>query len=146
MNTYLLIQYTHFLGIFCVVGVLFAELVFVRSKLKRSEIKRLFSIDGLYGIGAFMVLAAGLLMWLAVGKPAEFYSQNWIFHTKVTLFMLVGVLSTWPTVFFIKNRKGDGGEIVVIPVQIRLFILIEVILVAIIPLLAVLMASGVGVF
>ena len=75
--------------------------------MSRYEIKRIPKIDGIYGLGAILVLVAGLLLWFAVGKPAQFYSRNWIFHTKLTMFVVLGLLSIYPTIFFLKNRKGD---------------------------------------
>lgn len=146
MNTYLLIKYLHFLGIFAVVGSLTTELFLVKPELTRSEIRRLGLVDGVYGLGAILVVAAGLLLWLEVGKPAEFYSRNWIFHLKFSLFVVIGVLSIWPTVFFIKNRKGEESETVQMPRWMIRIVYAEVAILLIMPLLAVLMANGIGQF
>lgn len=144
MATYILIRYLHFVGILIVVGALFTELFLVKKEHTRKELAHISRIDGLYGMGAMMILAGGLLMWFAVGKPAEFYTKNWIFHAKVTLFVIVGLLSIWPTVFFIKQRKGDQNEIIQIPSGIRTTIRVEVGLMMVIPILAALMAVGIG--
>ncbi|GFZ78057.1 membrane protein [Pseudohongiella nitratireducens] len=37
-------------------------------------------------------LASGLTLWLAIGKPAEFYSNNAVFHAKLGIFMLFALL------------------------------------------------------
>jgi len=84
--------------------------------LTRAEIGRLARIDAVYGIAAVTLLIAGLTLWLgSVGKPAVYYTKNWVFHTKLTLFLIVGLLSIYPTIFFIKNRKGNPDEVVVVP-------------------------------
>jgi len=149
MNTYLLVKYLHYVGIFSVVGGLFMELVLVRKEMSRKELARLWNIDGVYGIGSVFVLAIGFLLWFGVGKPAEFYSTNWIFHSKVGIFAIIGTLSIWPSRFFYKNRRKklteeNQSEIIQVPVHILNIIKIEIGLLCLIPLLAVLMASGIG--
>ena len=143
---YVLIKYVHFLGIFAVVGSLFAEAILVKPRMTRAELFFLSKIDGVYGIGALVAVGAGLLLWFGVGKPADFYTQNWIFLTKVGLFTTVGLLSIWPTVFFLKVRKGNPDEEVTIPGPIRLMVRVEVALLVVIPAMAVLMANGIGVY
>ncbi len=113
--------------------------------MTRREIGRLARIDAVYGIAALTLLGAGLTLWLSnIGKPAEFYSRNWIFHTKISLFLLVGILSIYPTVFFIKQRKGAPEESVNVPKSVFTLLRLELTLLVIIPLLAGLMARGVG--
>ena len=146
MTSFIIIRYLHFIGIFLVVGTLCAEMFMIKASHTRKELGRLAKIDGIYGLGALITVTAGLLMWFWVGKPASFYSQNWVFHLKVTLFVIVGIMSIWPTLFFIKNRKGNSEELVEVPRKIRAIIKAEVHLLAIIPLLAVLMALGKGAF
>ncbi|MEQ8335731.1 MAG: DUF2214 family protein [Cyclobacteriaceae bacterium] len=146
MTEFIIVKYLHFLGIFGVVGTLLIELFYVKSSMSRAQISRISKIDGIYGLSAIIVLFAGLTMWFWVGKPAELYSKNWIFHTKVTLFIAVGILSIFPTVFFLKQRKGSPGDEINIPSKIINMIRLEVFLLFIIPLLAVLMANGIGGF
>jgi putative membrane protein len=95
----------------------------------------------------FFLICAGLTLWFSgVGKPAVYYSKNWIFHTKITSFLMVGLLSIYPTIFFIKNRKGNPEEVVAVPKSIFWMLRFELTLLLIIPLLAGLMARGVGFF
>jgi putative membrane protein len=147
MTTEILLRYVHFISIFTIVGSLMSEHLLLKKELMRSEIARLAKIDAVYGIAALTLLAAGLTLWLGdVGKPAIYYSKNWIFHTKITLFLTVGLLSIYPTVFFLKNRKGDSHDVVAIPKSIFWMLRLELMLLFIIPLLAGLMARGVGFF
>ncbi len=146
MTEFIIIKYLHFLGIFGVVGALLIELFYVKSTMTRQEISRISRVDGIYGLSSIIVLLAGLTMWFWVGKPAEIYSRNWIFHTKVTMFVLVGILSIISTVFFLKQRKGNPDESVDIPSKILNLVRLEVFLLFLIPLLAVLMANGIGGF
>ena len=77
---------------------------------------------------------------------AVVYSKNWIFHTKIGLFMIIGLLSIYPTVFFLKNRKGNPEEKVQVPSVVFMMLRLELLLLFIIPLLAGLMSRGVGYF
>ncbi|MEP0713666.1 MAG: DUF2214 family protein, partial [Algoriphagus sp.] len=79
-------------------------------------------------------------------KQTEFYSKNYIFHTKVTLFATLGILSIYPTIFFLKQGKGDPQEVISIPKSIFMLLRIELLILTIIPLLAGLMAKGIGYF
>ncbi len=143
MSAFLIIRYLHFAGILLVSATLFTELILVKPELSRKEIGRIASIDGVYGLSALLVLSAGLLMWFSFGKPSEFYSSNPIFIAKLILFGVVGSLSALPTVYFIKNRKGDPSELVKAPSWLKPIILVELITLFVIPLLAVLMAAGI---
>jgi putative membrane protein len=147
MTTEILLRYIHFISIFAIVGSLVSEHLLLRKELTRAEVGRLSRIDAVYGIAALTLLTAGLTLWLGgFGKPAEFYTKNWIFHTKITLFAVIGVLSIYPTVFFIKNRKGNPDEKIIIPKTVFWMLRFELMLLFIIPWLAGLMAHGIGFF
>lgn len=147
MNTEILLRYVHFISIFAIVGALTSEHLLLKKSMTRSEIGRLARIDAVYGVAALCLLAAGLTLWFGdVGKPAEFYSRNWIFHTKITAFLTVGLLSIYPTIFFIRNRKGDQSEVMTIPKSIFWMLRLELTLLLVIPFLAGLMAKGVGLY
>ena len=95
-------------------------------------------------VAAIVVLITGILQWITVGKPSAFYTKNWIFHLKIATFIVVGLISIYPTVFFAKAGKGKVGESVSVPDGIFWAVRIELLLLFTLPLLAVLMARGVG--
>lgn len=145
MTIELLLRYFHFVSIFLIVGALVSEHLLLKPILSKKKIDRLSKIDGIYGLAVLSLLGAGLTLWLGgYGKPTEFYSENPLFHFKLSLFVLIGLLSIYPTVFFIKNRKGDPGEMITIPKTIVWMIRIELLLVFTIPILAGMMAKGIG--
>ncbi|GHN01608.1 membrane protein [Cytophagales bacterium WSM2-2] len=147
MDLEILLRYIHFISIFAIVGSLTSEHLLLKKELTRDEVGRLARIDMVYGIAALTLLIAGLTLWLgSIGKPAIYYTKNWIFHTKITLFLIIGLLSIYPTIFFIKNRKGKADEKITIPKSIFWMLRIELMLLFIIPLLAGLMARGIGFF
>lgn len=145
MTLELFLRYIHFVSIFVIVSTLVSEHLLLKKEMTRAELGRLARIDAVYGFAALSLLAAGLTLWLTgIGKPTVFYSKNWVFHTKLTLFIAVGLLSVYPTIFFLRHRKGNHNEVVNIPQVIFWLIRFELLLLFIIPLLAGLMARGVG--
>jgi len=145
MTVEILLRFLHFTSILVVAGTLTAEFVLLKPKLTRQEIGRLAMIDGIYGAAAFTLLIAGLILWLGgYSKPEIYYSQNWIFLVKIGCFATIGLLSIYPTIFFLRNRKGLQKDVVKIPKNIFWMLRLELILLAIIPLLAGLMARGIG--
>ncbi len=144
MTSEILLRYLHFISIFGIVGALVSEHLLLEKAMTRKALRRMAIIDGIYGLSAILAVAAGLTLWFGVGKPADFYTQNWIFHLKLTLAVLLGLLSLPPTIFFLRQRKGDQTEMVELPQYIIMLVRVELILVLLIPLCAVLMAKGIG--
>lgn len=142
MTADLFIRYAHFLAIFAMFSLLTVQHLLLKGRADAALMKRISVIDAAYGVSALVVLLAGLGLWFLGGKPAGYYSQNWIFHTKLTLFVVVAILSFVPTRFIMKNRHPTGE--IQVPKSIIMFIRMELLLLCIIPLLAVLMARGVG--
>ncbi len=148
---YILLKYTHFLGIFAVVGGVFAELMMIKGKMTRGELKRVSQVDAIYGVGAIITVAAGLALWLTdIGKPAEFYSENGLVYWKLGIFTVVGLLSIYPTVFLSRNRLSsknpDGTEVVEVPSAVIKVVIVELILLLLMPFLASSMAMGLQLF
>jgi putative membrane protein len=147
MSTEILLRYIHFISIFAIVGTLVSEQLLLKKEMTRSEISKLAKIDAVYGMAVVALLIAGLTLWLgSYGKPAVYYTRNWVFHIKLTLFLAIGLLSIYPTVFFIKQRKGKPDETINVPASVFLMLRLELLLLVIIPFLAGLMSKGIGLF
>ena len=144
MVTELAVRYLHFASILTLVGAVLAQHWGLRSTLTRRQVGRLQRMDVIYAVSVVVVLATGFLQWLAVGKPAAFYSPNPVFHTKITLFLIVGRLSAYPGVFLARQRKGEADETVAVPPLVVWSIRGELLLRFAMPLLATLMARGIG--
>ncbi len=141
----ILVRYIHFLSLAVVFAALIGQHVLLKGTVPRSTVALVQRFDLAYAIAVIAVLATGLLQWFSGSKPAAFYSSNPVFHTKLTLFLAIGLVSIYPSVFFGKHRKGDPAELVEIPKGIVWSVRIELLLLALMPLLAVLMAKGLGI-
>ncbi|WP_224484577.1 DUF2214 family protein [Robertkochia aurantiaca] len=145
MSEYLLFRYLHFLSLFIMVGCVISQQFLISKNFDSHRIRRMVLSDTIYGISAIVVALIGLTLWFWVGKPGEFYNRNWLFHLKIGLFILVGVLSIFPTLFYLKSRKRiKKGEAVTTPGYIIIIVRLELILLLFIPVLSVLMATGIG--
>ena len=139
----LFVRYLHFIGFIILSATLVGEHLLLSKEMDLKSFKKLAILDGVYGISALVTLSFGVILWLFVGKPSEFYSLNTLFHLKLTLFGLVAILSIFPTVYFLRHRKTKQ-QVIELPSYIINIVRLEIILVALIPLLAVLMARGIG--
>lgn len=145
MITEILIRYLHFLSLILLIAAVLGQHFLLRKTMTRREVARVQRLDLVYAVMVVIVLATGFVQWFWVGKPAGFYSGNPVFHAKLTLFLLVGVVSAYPSVFFGKNKKGSPDETVAVPKLVTWSVRIELLLLFLMPLLASLMARGVGI-
>jgi putative membrane protein len=145
MNSYILFRYLHLVSIFLLVGSVFAQQFLVKRKLPKKALKAVLITDSIYGIASILTVAFGMVLWFGVGKPATFYSDNTTFWVKMCLFIVVGLLSVYPTVFYLKNRKNQN-EVIIIPARLIYILRMEAILLFVIPFFAELMAFGVIIF
>lgn len=145
-----LIPYLHYIGIMVLMGALIAEHLTLKLGITKEQLKSLASVNVILIIALVVVLATGLLRWFVFDpKGIDFFSKNPLFHIKLTLFVVMAVLSIFPSRKFCKWNKqakqGSHDEISGRDIKKQLtFIRIELLLLAIIPLLAVLVALGKG--
>jgi len=141
--------YLHFVAIFALVWFLAKEWTLLKAGAERLDLRRLALADMGFGIAAGSVVLAGLSRLLWGAKPWAFYAHNPIFHTKMALFVVVGLISIWPTRAFLRWRKAAAADANFRVAEsewqrVKRIVLIEMHLLGLIPLLAVLMARGIG--
>jgi putative membrane protein len=141
---YELVRLLHFAAIFVFAGALVIENMAIKPQITREDARNLAKVDAVCGISAIFVLAFGLTLWLWVGKPSEFYSSNLLFHAKIGLFTLMALCAIVPTMFFNRHRKS-AEEVIEVPQLLRLLLKFQLVLLVIIPVLALLMARGIGI-
>ena len=144
-----LLAYLHYISIFTMIGFLTAEAVVLRPGMTPEIRQRLARYDAVFGFAALAVLVTGLLRVFYGAKGYTFYVHNPVFHVKVGLFILVGLLSIIPTITILRWKKQGKTlpDFVPTPSEIaktRRWVMIESHLIIFIPLAAVLMARGIG--
>ena len=147
MTELVITRYLHFIAVFAIAGAIITQQFMISKTMTRNEIKRISKVDTLYAIGVILVLIAGLLLWFAVGKPASYYSRNWLFHTKLTMFLVLGLASIYPSIFFMRNKKGNDLDTKIdVPFMVILFLRLELLIIVILPILASFYSLGIGAF
>ena len=139
--TEIVFRYIHFIGIMSLSATLVMQHLILSSEVTKKELQKIAFIDMIYGISAVLTLVAGLVLLMGVGKEVSFYMTNWVFHVKLTLFVLVLLLSIYPTLFFIRNKKSND-QLIKMPKVIIMLVRTQLLLVFIIPVLGVLVARG----
>jgi putative membrane protein len=133
--------------------VCFAALVLERRLIRPQPDRRdaiwMVITDIVYGLAALGVLGTGILRVLYFGQGSSFYTENPLFWWKVGTYLAVGTLSLYPTITYIlwaiPLRKGELPQVSEsLATRLKWILNIEILGFALIPLLAALMARGVG--
>ncbi|HEU4484796.1 MAG TPA: DUF2214 family protein [Povalibacter sp.] len=144
-----LLAFLHHLAAFVLFGVLMVELVLMRAELTPVTARSLVRLDAIYGMSAMVLLVVGFVRVFKTEKGAAYYFGSAPFLIKISLFVIVGLLSIGPTREFLSWRKSLQQQQVPVIEEgrrrsIRRIIHIELALVVIIMLCAALMARGIG--
>lgn len=149
MSLDLILEFAHHLAVFSLVGVIAAEFVLIRPGLAGRQLEQVGALDGAYGALATIIVLVGFARVIWGDAGWAFYVLNWVFWTKMALFVGVGLLSIKPTMEIIKWRKAAKGDtsFAVTPAHIaavRPFFLAEFAVLVFIPIFAAMMARGIG--
>ncbi len=141
------IAYAHYISFMLCFAALALERVLIKEAPSRKEAISILVVDVIYGLAGLILLGSGILRVLYFGQGSSFYTENPLFWIKVGLFILVGILSLYPTVTYILwARPLSKQELPTVPLaavnRIRKIINVELIGFAIIPSIAVFMARG----
>jgi putative membrane protein len=145
-----LIAYVHYIAMISIAVVLVAEHRVCMPGMTGSRVPLLARLDLAYMGLALLALGSGAARVVWFGKGAAFYLHNPVFYIKIALFLAVGLISIAPTLQFLRWRHSlNSGAANVIAdyqvIRVRRHILVELVLFALIPLMATLMARGIGI-
>jgi putative membrane protein len=144
-----LFAFLHHLSAFTLFAALVVELVLIGSILTVETARKILLADMIFGISAGVLLLVGLGRVFHFEKGAAYYFQNWAFHTKLSLFVIIGLLSIIPTREFLRWRPSiKTGQVPSVDPRkrktVRSIIHIELVAAVLIMLVAALMAKGIG--
>ncbi len=144
-----ILAYLHLLAILTMVVFISSEAALCRVQwLNAAVVERLAKVDLVYGIAAIMVLATGVARTVWGVKGTSWYWTNPLLHVKLTLFIIVGVISIFPTMTYLRWRKALRAT-GALPAEAdirktRKLVMVQAHLIALIPLVAVFLARGFG--
>jgi len=144
-----LIAYAHYLCIVLCFGALLYERMSLQVDLNRKQVISMIVADVIYGVAGLVLLVSGIIRVKYFGQGVDFYTHNPIFWFKIALYIVVGLLSLYPTVTYIlwaiplsrNNLPSITSDLVS---RFRIIINIELIGFSVIPLFATLMSRGIG--
>jgi putative membrane protein len=142
------LAFLHHAAAFLVFAALMIELVLLRNELTLASARSVLRMDALYGIAATVLLAVGLLRVFYTEKGAAYYFASGSFLAKLALFIVVALLSIYPTIKFLSWRaavRTQRPPVLDAPVlrRLRMILHLELTLLVVILLLAPMMARGI---
>src|SRR6202047_3823206 len=99
-----LFAFLHHLCAFTLVSAIAIEFSLIRGELTLSSARRLQVTDLVLGIAAGALLIIGMLRVFFFEKGASYYFHSHAFLAKLSLFIIVGLLSIVPTMEFLSWR------------------------------------------
>lgn len=144
-----ILAYLHITAILTLVVFLASEAALCRVEWMNAKVvERLSKVDLVYGIAAGAVLLTGVARTWWGMKGTAWYWTNPLLHTKLALFVVIGLLSIKPTLMFARWRKALRATGALPPDdqvrQARRLVMIQAHLLVLIPLAAVFLARGFG--
>ena len=144
-----ILSYLHFTAIFLLFAFMTVEAMMLRQPLDAARIRLLGRVDIWYFASAMAVLLTGFLRAGLGAKGADFYFSSWPIYVKIGLFVLVGAISVYPTLAFIRWRRMLDHDAAWLPApeeqrSYRRMVMVQLHIAAIIPAVAVIMARGLG--
>ena len=144
-----LFAFLHHVSAFTLFAALVVEFVLLRGTLTAENARKILRADMIFGISAGVLLLVGLARVFYFEKGATYYMHTWTFHAKLSLFVLVGLISIIPTIEFLRWRPAvKAGQVPEVSPEkiksVRSFIHYEMLGVVLIILFAALMAKGIG--
>ena len=98
--------FLHHLAAFTLVGALAVEFVLIRGELTLKNMRLLLITDAVFGSSAGVLLLVGLLRVFFFEKGAAYYFHSVPFITKLSLFLVIALLSIYPTFQFLSWRAA----------------------------------------
>jgi putative membrane protein len=146
-----LFAFLHHVAAFVLFATLVVEMVLLSGELTLQSARKIQLTDMAFGIAAGAILVIGFLRVHYFEKGAEYYYHSAPFIAKMSLFVIVGLISIYPTVVFLKWGKSlKQGQVPVLEAgkrrTLRTLIHIELTGVVLMLLAAALMARGIGYF
>jgi putative membrane protein len=139
--------FLHHIAAFTLFAALVIEFVLIKDELSLRTARNIRHADMAFGIAAGVVILVGFLRVFYFEKGPDYYFHSAFFDMKMMAFIIVGLLSIYPTVVFLSWSKAlKAGQLPVVSAGkmriIRSLIHLELAGIAVVILCAALMAKG----
>jgi putative membrane protein len=141
--------FLHHLAAFALVAAVVVEFVLTRGEITATDARRIVAADAVLGATAGTLLVVGLLRVFFFEKGAAYYWSSGPFLAKLATFVILAILSIYPTREFLSWRAAlRAGQAPALDpsrvARIRSRLHWEIIGIVAILLFAALMARGIG--
>lgn len=142
----IIVAWIHYVAIMLLIASLLGEHLLLRPELTAAEARTVQRLDIVYGASATIVLITGI-MRMYLEKGFAYYNHHVGFHILFGIFIIVAVLSIYPTVVFLRwrsdtlagrDQKLDRNQFK----KIQMILRVEMTLLLLAPFFATWMAHG----
>lgn len=142
----IIVAWIHYIGIMLLIASLLGEHLTLKQEMTVSEARTIQRLDIVYGVSATIVLVTGILR-MFLEKGAAYYNHHIAFHILFGIFVVVALLSIYPTLIFLRWRSdtqaGRGQQLERSQFKtIQMIARVEMTLLLLAPLFATWMAHG----
>jgi putative membrane protein len=142
----IIVAWMHYVSIMLMVASLLGEHLLLKPEMDVAQARTLQRLDIVYGASATIVLVTGLLR-MFLEKGAAYYNHHVAFHILFGIFVVVALLSIYPTVIFLRWRSdrvaGRGQQLASDQFKkIQMILRVEMTLLLLAPFFATWMAHG----
>jgi putative membrane protein len=142
----IIVAWIHYIGIMLLLASLLGEHLLLKQEMTLSEASTIQTLDIIYGLSAVVVLVTGI-MRMFLEKGVAYYNHHIAFHILFGLFVIVALLSIYPTVIFLRwrndTRAGRGQQLARPQFKkVQMMVRVEMTLLLLAPLFATWMAHG----
>lgn len=144
-----LVAFGHFIAFFGLASALTLQIALVRPSPDMDTAKRIQRADRAYGLMAVLLLIFGFLRVFYFEKGADYYFSNIYFLAKLAVFIIVGLVSIYPTITYLRwSREIKQGVAPTFSetdsIRLRKFLHYQLIGIGIVTFCASMMAKGFG--
>jgi len=136
----------HLLGVMGTAAGILIIVFGASQRISKDDAAGIFKVYIMTGIAILITVAAGVSLWLYVGKPAAFFTGNPVFHAKMGLFIIMLTVLAYPARYFagVASTPGAASAPIDIPPIVQRLQKTAIPLLLVMPVLAYLMARGIG--
>jgi putative membrane protein len=142
----IIVAWMHYVGIMLLMASLLGEHLVLKPELTAAQAGTIQRLDIIYGVSAGIVLVTGIAR-MFLEKGASYYNHQIAFHILFGIFVIVALLSIYPTVIFLRWRAdsvaGRGQQLAQAQFRkIQMILRLEMTLLLLAPFFATWMAHG----
>ncbi len=97
----------HLVAILTFVVFLSSQAALCRTEwMNTAVVERLVRLDAIYGAAALVMIGSGLARLFWGIKGVSWYVSQPLFHIKITIVVVMAILSIWPSIMFRRWRRN----------------------------------------